>query len=163
FVKEGQRLAVLWSKDLGEKKSELVNALSQLYLDQATLKNFEKASDIIPEQRWREQRHQVEMDLIAVDKARRTVESWRAAEDEIKEIEDEALRIRERGGKRDPEKRKNWPRVDIISRINGVIAEKNVIVGDFVPDSTFDLFKVADIDRLAVWAHAYEEDLPALQ
>src|SRR5262245_34771626 len=35
FVKKGQRIAILWSKDLGEKKSELVNALSQLYLDQA--------------------------------------------------------------------------------------------------------------------------------
>jgi cobalt-zinc-cadmium efflux system membrane fusion protein len=162
-VKKGEVLAVVWSKDLGEKKSELVNALSQLYLDQTTLKNMEKSIDIIPEQRLREMRQQIESDFIAVDKARRTLESWRLTDEEIKEIEDEALRIRDRGGKRDPEKRKNWPRVDIASRIDGVIVEKNVIVGDLVPDSSFDLFKVANTDQLAVWANAYEEDLPAIQ
>ena len=50
----------------------------------------------------------------------------------------------------------------VFGSFDGVIAEKNVVKGDFV-DSTLDLFKVANIDRLAVWAHAYEEDLPALQ
>jgi cobalt-zinc-cadmium efflux system membrane fusion protein len=163
FVKQGARLAVVWSKDLGEKKSELVNALSQLYLDQATLKNLEKAADVIPEQRMREQRQQVESDLIAVDRARRTLESWRLTDPEIKEIEDEALRIRERRGERDSQKRKDWPRVDIVSPIDGVIVEKNVVRGDFVNDITMDLFKVANLDHLAVWVHAYEEDLPALQ
>src|SRR5262249_60086257 len=161
FVKKGDRLAVVWSKELGEKKSELLNALSQLYLDQATLKNME-ASTVIPAQRVREQGQQVESDLIAVDKARQTLESWRLTDEEIKEIEDEARRIRERGGQRDPHKRKDWPRVDVVSRIDGVIAEKNVVQGDFV-DTALDLFKVANIDHLAVWAHAYEEDLPALQ
>src|SRR5262249_47177069 len=63
FVKKGDRLAVVWSKELGEKKSELLNALSQLYLDQATLKNME-ASTVIPAQRVREQGQQVESDLI---------------------------------------------------------------------------------------------------
>jgi cobalt-zinc-cadmium efflux system membrane fusion protein len=165
FVKKGQRLAILWSKDLGEKKSELVNALSQLYLDQATLKEIEEGvrKGIIPEQRAREQRQQVESDLVAVDRARRTLESWRLTDDEIKEIEDEALRIRERQGKRDPQKRKDWPRVDIVSPIEGAIVEKNVVKGDFVNDVTMDLFKVANIDHLAVWVHAYEEDLPAIQ
>src|SRR5207302_2178635 len=161
FVKKGDRLAVVWSKELGEKKSEFLNALSQLYLDQATLKRMEDSSTI-PEQRVREQRQQVESDLIAVDKARQTLESWRLTEEEIKEIEDEARRIRERGGQRDRQKRKDWPRVDVVARIDGVIAEKNVIQGDFV-DTNLDLFKVANIDRLAVWANAYEEDLPALQ
>jgi cobalt-zinc-cadmium efflux system membrane fusion protein len=161
FVRKGDRLAVVWSKELGEKKSELLNALSQLYLDQATLKNME-TSPVIPAQRVREQAQQVESDLIAVDKARQTLESWRLTEEEIKEIEDEAHRIRERGGQRDPQKRKDWPRVDVVSRIDGVIAEKNAIQGDFV-DTNLDLFKVANIDRLAVWANAYEEDLAALQ
>src|SRR5262249_45261931 len=75
----------------------------------------------------------------------------------------EARRHSGRGGERDSQRKKDWPRVDIVSRIDGVIAEKNVVIGDYVPDSSFDLFKVANIDRLAVWAHAYEEDLPALQ
>src|SRR5262249_34493564 len=52
-VKQGQRLAVVWSKDLGEKKSELVDGLSALALDRDTLKRFEDglAKGIIPEQR----------------------------------------------------------------------------------------------------------------
>src|SRR5262245_31007109 len=162
-VKKGDRLAVLWSKELGETKSALVDALSQLYLDQETLKRFEKSGEVIPEQRVLEQRRQVENDFIAADKARRTLQTYRLTDEEIKDIEAEARRIRDRGGERDSQRKKDWPRVDIISRIDGVIAEKNVVIGDYVPDSSFDLFKVANIDRLAVWAHAYEEDLPALQ
>src|SRR5438876_945048 len=66
FVKKGDRLAVVWSKELGEKKSEFLNALSQLYLDQATLKRMEKgvAEGIISAQRYREQQQQVEGDFI---------------------------------------------------------------------------------------------------
>ena len=165
FVKKGDLLAVIWSKDLGEKKSELVDALSQLYLDQETLKKVEEgvAKGIIPEQRLLEQKRQVETDLIAVNRARRTLVSWRLSEEEIKEIEDEALLIRKREGKRDPEKQKNWPRVDIVAPITGVIAEKNYVRGDFVSDSSSDIFKLADISHLTVWANLYEEDLAALQ
>ncbi|HEX3871154.1 MAG TPA: hypothetical protein VHV77_11990, partial [Pirellulales bacterium] len=36
-VEKGQLLAVVWSKDLGEKKSEMIDALSRLKLDQETL------------------------------------------------------------------------------------------------------------------------------
>jgi cobalt-zinc-cadmium efflux system membrane fusion protein len=164
-VKQGQRLAVIWSKDLGEKKSELVDGLSALSLDRDTLKRFEEgfAKGIIPEQRVLEQRRQVENDLIAVDRARRTLQSWRLSEEEIKEIEDEAARIRERGGKRDPNKVRDWARVDVVSRIDGTIMEKNCVVGDFISDSGFNMFVVADLKHLAVWAHAYEEDLPALK
>ena len=42
-----------------------------------------------------------------------------------------------------------------------MIIEKNVALGDLVDTST-DLFKIADLSRLRVMAHAYEEDLPAL-
>src|SRR5205823_10890151 len=41
-VAKDQLLAVVWSKDLGEKKSELVDALSQLRLDQETLTRLEE-------------------------------------------------------------------------------------------------------------------------
>jgi cobalt-zinc-cadmium efflux system membrane fusion protein len=164
-MKQGDRLAVVWSKDLGEKKSELVDALSALALDQQTLKRFEEglAKGIIPEQRVAEQRRQVDADLIAVNRARRTLQSWRLSEDEIKEIEDEAERVRERGGKRDANKVRDWARVDIVSRIDGTIMEKNCVVGDYISDSGFNMFVVADLKHLAVFAQAYEEDLPALK
>ena len=41
------------------------------------------------------------------------------------------------------------------------MVEKNVAVGDII-DTTTDLFKVANVDSLTVWANAYEENLPAL-
>src|SRR5262249_54594293 len=48
------------------------------------------------------------------------------------------------------------------ARFAGSTLEMKVAAGDIVDTST-DLFKVADLDRLTVWAHAYEEDLPRLQ
>ena len=44
---------------------------------------------------------------------------------------------------------------------DGVIVERNVARGDLIDTST-DLFKIADLSRLRVVAHAYEEDIPAL-
>lgn len=43
-VHKGQLLAVVWSHELGEKKSELVDALSQLGLDQENLNRLTRAS-----------------------------------------------------------------------------------------------------------------------
>src|SRR5262249_34030257 len=42
LVKQGQLLAEVWSKDLGEKKSELIEALAQLRLDQESLTRAEE-------------------------------------------------------------------------------------------------------------------------
>ena len=42
-VVKGQRLAVLKSKEIGEKKSELAAALSQLRVDRANLESQRKA------------------------------------------------------------------------------------------------------------------------
>ena len=56
---------------------------------------------------------------------------------------------------------RQWARVEVRAPWNGVIIEKNVALGDLVDTST-DLFKIADLSRLRVMAHAYEEDLPSL-
>ena len=46
-VSKGQRLAVLWSKDLGEKKSELVDAQAKLKLHEKSLSLLKQYSDAI--------------------------------------------------------------------------------------------------------------------
>ena len=46
--------------------------------------------------------------------------------------------------------------------MDGTIVEKNVAVGDFV-NTELDLFKIADLKRLDVLAHVYEEDLPLIE
>ncbi len=43
-VRKGQLLAVIWSRDLGEKKSDLIDALSQLRVDDDSLARISKAA-----------------------------------------------------------------------------------------------------------------------
>ncbi len=158
-VKKGQVLAVLWSKDLGEKKSELVDAVSRLRLDREVLSRLQPLlrEGATSERSVREAERAVEADLIAVARAERTLRSWRVSEAEIRTVHDEAERL-SRGEKAgDP----RWARVEIVAAQDGVILEKNVALGDIV-DTTTDLFKIGDLTRLAVWVHVYEDDLPTL-
>jgi cobalt-zinc-cadmium efflux system membrane fusion protein len=163
LIEPGQLLAVVWSKDLGEKKSELADALSQLRTDKDQLDKYEKLYEqgAIPEVTLRQQRRAVEAGLNAVNKAERTLRTWRLPDEEIQAVKDEAERIRQRGGKRDKEKEKSWARVEVRAPLDGVIVEQNVHVGNIV-DTTTDLFKVANVEHMTVWAHVYEEQLPAL-
>jgi cobalt-zinc-cadmium efflux system membrane fusion protein len=162
-VEAGQLLAVVWSKDLGEKKSELVDALSQLRLDRAQLEHMASAaaSGALSESALRDARRRVESDMIAVARAERTLRSWRLTEQEIEDIRAEAERLSQRKEARTPANEKDWAKVEVRARIGGTVVERNVTPGDIVDTST-DLFKVADLGTLAVWADAYEEDLPAL-
>lgn len=163
-VTQGQLLAVIWSKDLGEKKSELVDAISRLTLDRETAQRFEKLyqQGAVPERSLREMERNVESDIIAVARAERTLRSWRVSDRELNEIRAEAERIHEQKGQWDHKLDATWARVEVVAAIDGVVVEKNVAVGDVV-DTGLDLFKIADLDRLDVLAHAYEEDLPLLE
>ncbi|MFT3883652.1 MAG: hypothetical protein QM703_28890 [Gemmatales bacterium] len=95
-VKKGDLLAVVWSKDLGEKKSELVDAISKVNADQETLKHLqslqqEGASSL---RSLRDAQRNVDADRIAVERAERTLRSWRLGDSEIEAIRAEAERIR---------------------------------------------------------------------
>lgn len=163
-VKRGQLLAVIWSKDLGEKKSEMVDALSRLFLDEETFKRleplFQKGS--LAERTLREAERQVEADRIAVDRAERTLRTWRLTEDDLNNIRAEAKRIHENKGHVDDDRAQTWARVEVKAAIDGVIVEKNINIGDYV-DTQLDLFKIANLTRLDVLTHAYEEDLELLE
>jgi cobalt-zinc-cadmium efflux system membrane fusion protein len=161
-VEAGQVLAVVWSKDLGEKKSELVDALSLLKVDEETLARLEKLNQegAVPEIQLRQARRAVEADRIAVDRAENTLRSWRLTDEELEAIRAEAERLRQRG-RRAGGRASNWAKVEVRARLGGTVVEKNLALGDLV-DTTTDLFKVADLTTLAVWADAYEEDLAPL-
>jgi cobalt-zinc-cadmium efflux system membrane fusion protein len=163
YVKKGQLLAVVWSSSLGEKKSELVDALTQLDLDQKTLKRLEQLyrEGNTSEAVVRQARRQVSGDLTAVNRAERTLRIWKLPEEEIKAVYDEAKRIIARKGVRDIQKEKDWARVEVRAPLDGEVVEKNLVVGNMV-DPTFDLYKVADLRLMAVYVHAYEEDLRIL-
>lgn len=163
-VKKGQLIAVIWSKELGEKKSELVENLSRLRLDQEQAKRLEAlmVKGAVPERNVREAERLVESDLIAVTRVERTLRSWRLTENEIEVIRQEAEKVHKHKGQWGKELESTWARVEVRAPISATIMEKNVAVGDFVTTDT-GMFTIADLSRLDVLAHVYEEDLPEVE
>jgi cobalt-zinc-cadmium efflux system membrane fusion protein len=145
-VNKGDTLAVLWSKDLGEKKSELIDARSQLRLNKDVLDRSKAVyeSGALPERSYRQAVRDYEASKIAADRAYHTLLSWRLTRDEIDRIESE------------PDA--DWPKVVVEAPIAGTVVEKNVVPGEMVDPST-NLFVLADLSRLAIWAYASEDDL----
>jgi cobalt-zinc-cadmium efflux system membrane fusion protein len=164
-VTKGQLLAVIWSKDIGDTKSDLVNALSKLYLDEAQLKNLKSLRDDVARRQVREAERAREADIIEVDRVERTLRSWRLADAEINAVRAEAEKIH-RGDMADRDADRDagttWAEVEVRSPFDGVVLEKNIVAGDIV-DTSLDLFKIADLSVLGVLANVYEEDLPALE
>lgn len=164
FVRKGNLLAVVWSKELGEKKSELVDGLARLRIDEARLKDLEdgEKKGAISSDKVREQRRLVQSDVIDVDRAERTLRSWQISEAEIASVRAEAGRIHDQDVRLDGKLNENWARVEIRAVVDGTIVEKNVAVGDYISND-LDLFKIADMSRMDVMAHAYEEDVPLIE
>ena len=155
---------MIWSRDLGEKKSDLIDALSQLRVDEDSLARISKAAaeGSVPERVLRDAERKVEADRIAVSRAVRTLQSWRISKEEIDQVraEAESALAREDGQDRE-EMVAQWAKLEVLAPLDGTVIERNVALGDLV-DTNIDLFKVADLSRLRVVAHAYEEDLPSL-
>lgn len=162
-VEAGQLLAVVWSQTLGEKKSELVDAVSRLRVDRDTLARLKGLTDgIVPRKQVTEAEAAVRASENAVAKAQDTLRAWRLPEAEIQAIVTEAQRLGSGQARRDLTAGKTWARVEVRAPFAGAVLEKNTNVGDVV-DTAADLFRVADLSRLTVWAQVYEDDLPALQ
>lgn len=185
-VTKGEVLAKLWSKEVGEKKTELVTAISDLYLHEAALKRYQTlAGGAVPTKTVQEAENAYREDKIRIESLKRTLRSWQIQEDELTAIEAEAKRViaeslihnspDQRNPNFDPNAPsrpsasatdkltldRTWAELDIVSPMTGVILEKNFTVGDIV-DTSRDMFKIADLSRLGVMANVYEEDLPKL-
>ena len=161
-VKKGQLLAVIWSKDVGEKKSDLVDALSRRFLDDAQLKSLRSlGKDVIAQREVRKAERDLEADIIEVDRVERTLRSWRLTEEEIDVVRAEAKKIHAGVVESDIAIDKSWAEVEVRSPFEGVILEKNIVPGDII-DTNLDLYKIADLSVLGVMANVYEEDLPAI-
>jgi cobalt-zinc-cadmium efflux system membrane fusion protein len=164
-VKKGDLLAVVWSRDLGEKKSELVDGLSQLWLDELLQKELRKGyqEGAVPLRQVLDQDRKVEADRIAVDRAERTLRSWELGDADIEALRQEAQRIQQRKGIRNPEQYRKWARWEVRAPFSGTVVEKNANLGEWVDTTSLPLFQIADFSQLTVWAYPYEEDLPMLQ
>jgi cobalt-zinc-cadmium efflux system membrane fusion protein len=148
---------------LGEKKSELVDTLSQLRVDQETYDHMLKSATegALPDRTVREALRRLETDRIARDRVVRTLESWRVSKEEIDALFREAERIGKTGARPDAATVHEWAKLEVRSPLTGVLLERNVAKGDLI-DTTLAMFQIADLSRLRVVAYAYEEDLPAL-
>lgn len=161
-VKKGQTLAVVWSSQLGEKKSELLDALSKLRRDEAQLAAVKESAKegALPPTSVLNAERDVEASRAAAEKAELTLRSWRLTDPEIAAIRAQAVNLGKPDGKRpDPN---GWARSPIVAPRDGVLVELNTGASTIV-DTTTVLFMVADLSRLAVEASVYEEDLPLLQ
>jgi cobalt-zinc-cadmium efflux system membrane fusion protein len=163
-VRKGDVLAVVWSVDVGSRKSDLVDALLQLRLDEERLKARTELwkNGSYPEDALNQTRRDVLSDRNAVDRAERTLRTWNIPEDEIAAVHDEAEKAFQRMGQRDKEKERLWARCRIIAPQSGTIIERNVGLGEFVADNTINLFVIADVSQLVIHANPPEDHLPEL-
>lgn len=167
-VHQGDLLAVIWSTELGQKKSELVDTLTKLYAEEQLrdrLKTlFEEGAG--PGRNYRDAEKDVQCRLVEVASLERTLRTWRISDHELAGIREEVSRLSKSDELtetlRSSDEVRDWARVEVRAPMSGIILEKNVVVGDIVGTDT-DLFKIGDLSQLAVWAHVYEDDLPLLE
>lgn len=161
-VRKGDLLAVVWSKELGEKKSELVDALVKLRAEEQLLERLQRLYEqgAGPERSVRDAERAVNAARIEVERAERTLRTWRLSEAELAAVRAEAQRLPR--GDFQSSASDDWARVEIRAPRDGVIVEKNINVGDSV-DPADELFIIGDTEQLVVWVHVYEDDLPLIQ
>ena len=162
-VKAGQLLVVIWSKEVGDQKSDLMDAISRLQLDERTLNSLKaiESTGAVTERTVREAQRNYEADFISSIRAERTLRSWRFKEDEINAIKEDATRLHTKNSTPNADLERRWAEVEILAPIDGTIVEHDVAVGDVV-DAGDVLFKIADLSRMGVVANLYEDDLPRL-
>ena len=184
-VAKGEVLGIFYSVDVGSKKNDLLDALTQLQLDQKVLDNVEKHLAAIPEVFRITAERAVQTDRNQIDRALHNLEAWDIPQGEIDALREEAKKqaadknawSKTREGrwvsgekpatddKIDPGKNNEnpWGRVTLRAPFDGVIVERNLHVDEMVVDNTVNLFQIADVNRLLVIANAPEDQLPVLE
>ena len=173
IVHKGVRLALFYSIDVGNMKSNLVDALLQLKLDQKILDASQAAYDkgALPYLDYMAAVRAVEGDYSTINRTENTLRGWYIPEEDIESVCKEADDIYKQGGKRDrspehlKEQLKRWARVELTvpdEADGGVIVERNLSVKDVVVDNTLNLFQIAHVNGLLVVANAPEDELSTL-
>jgi cobalt-zinc-cadmium efflux system membrane fusion protein len=177
-VRQGDTLAVLWSRDLGEKKAALVDAICALRLSLDSLTRQDKIfrEGAMSLAALSATKRQVQADSGVVLTAERTLKMWKMNDEEIQAIKAEAHVIHDQKKVRTADNEMRWARVEIqvpnflngdgeaVRKLNLVVVEKNTNVNDMVdPINSPPLFRVADLGRLQIWVHPPEEYLPRIR
>lgn len=164
-VRKGQILCVVWSKDVGALKTDLINQLSKERADRIVLDRYLSVPvGAIALNPVTQARQQVETDMVAVRNARRNLRAVGFTEAEIEVVEAEGRKLEQSGKSTevDLETERTWAEFPVRAPFDGVIVEKNVTLGDPV-DPSQPLFKLTQLDALQVRADVIEEDLLKLR
>jgi cobalt-zinc-cadmium efflux system membrane fusion protein len=176
-VKQGELLAVVFSREIGQAKAALNDALLQLRLSKEALAHVGKlfAEGTVATATLLQAERQAQADADAVLKAERALFLLKFGKEEVKEVRDHAEALAaappDKKGARDPEaEARKLARVEIrVPKFGGdpklelVVVERNVQVGDVVdPFEGPGLFRVADLRRLLVVTPPPEEHLALL-
>jgi cobalt-zinc-cadmium efflux system membrane fusion protein len=149
-VGKGQVLAVLFSVEVTQKKSDLLSASVQLRLDEMILERAEKAAKdgAVPEVFLLNARRTAEADRSAVSRARNTLLILGVPQEDIDAVLKEAEKVGKH--KPDPDRDRRWGRVELRAPDDGVLIERNLTRNEIVPDITHNLFQIARLGRLKV-------------
>ncbi len=159
-VKSGDLLGEFYSDVVGSKKNDLFDAEVQLKLDKEILDAAERSSATTEVYLWNARRNEAG-DLNNIDRATNTLRTWGIPEKDVQAVIDEA---KASNGARTPvskEKLDEWGRVELRAQEDGVIVERNLTEHELVQDATTNLFQIAKVDLLEVFANAAEDDLEA--
>lgn len=167
-VKAGDLLGVFHSVDVGSKKNDLFEAIVQYRLDKVILDRAEKQASALPDVFLWNARRNVQTDSSGVIRARNTLKTWNIPAEDIKAVEKEAndanlTEKQKTDASENKDQQDRWSRVEVRSPCNGVIVEQNVSKGEIIVDSTINIFTIAQVERLAVFANLPESDLPLVQ
>src|SRR5262249_44334202 len=135
----------------------------QLELDEEILKMAEAKAEAVPQALMLTYRRAVQGDRNNIKRALSTLETWGISKEDVQAVLDEAEKVKKREGKHDTEKDALWARVEMRAPDDGVIIERNLALHEIVVDNTTNLFQIAKVDRLAIFANVPEDDLPTLQ
>jgi cobalt-zinc-cadmium efflux system membrane fusion protein len=161
-VHKGDLLAVFSSVDVGNLKNNLIDAMYQLELDQQILQKAEN-STVVPEVTLLGYRKNVRSDINLINRTVATLKAWDIPEKDIQAVRDEAEEVKKRKGEHDKSKDALWDRVEMRAPDDGIIVERNLALGENVVDNTTNLFQIANVDQLYVYAYVPEDDLPLLE
>jgi membrane fusion protein, heavy metal efflux system len=164
-VKKGQLLGVFESADVGNIKSNLIDAISLYKMDSDILERGEAAflKGAIPEVMLLNFRRNVEADQGSINRAAANLRAWDIPEADIQACYKEAEEIRKRGGKRDPALEKTWARVEIKAPEDAVMVERTLAQHEMIVDNSQNLFQLSKVERMLVLANCPEDDLDTLR
>lgn len=143
--RKGTFLGTIESIDLGNAKNTYQKAVVQLDLDQEMARRVKELVDagVLADRFLKEAEASRRMDEANQEFARHSLFVFGLNERDLEKIPGQ----------------ERWGRMayDLTSPVSGIIAEKNVTLGEYT-DSTVNLFTIADTRHMWVWGDVYEKD-----